>query len=189
MENKKHNKLGASIGQASDSDDSDTKAIRLESQKDFEMRKLHDEIEKSVSSLFKNDPMIGQNRSTVIIDELSNALEFRSKFPEKSNVSNSEEIERKGEHSPLTLPKIPIAPSSPRLKASPMNSPKISPRMLILGARVRSEGGVPLPNLVGLLPNTPMNTPRYEHNLVSFDVNKIPPAVNLTNTSDVIVGK
>jgi hypothetical protein len=197
MESKKGTKTGMtnSISHASDSDDSDAKAIRLLDQKDIELRKLHDEIEKSVSSLFKNDPMIGQNRSTVIVDKLSNAFEFRSKYQQNANVGgvvmNNTGPDGNVNISPLAIPKVPFVPASPRLKStsSPMSSPKVSPRMLILGGRVRSEGGVPLPSLIGL-PNTPMNTPRYEHNIVSFDVNNIPPNVSLSNAniSDDIVG-
>ena len=150
MENKKGTKTGMtnSISHSSDSDDSDTKAIRLLDQKDLELRKLHDEIEKSVSSLFKNDPMIGQNRSTVIVDKLSNAFEFRSRYNQPNanvfsvgvgaNNTNNTTTEPDGgtnvNISPLAIPKVPFAPAvSPRLKSasSPMSSPKVSPCMIV----------------------------------------------------------
>lgn len=172
----------------SDTDDTEMKELEIQHRKDAEMRKLQDEIEKSVSSLFKNDPKIGQNRSTVIVDKLSNIVKPQPPVAEKSQTEMKEEKETSpGSSGTLSNTKKIATPSSPRLLASPMGSPRVSPRLLVLGNRVRSEGGVALPNL--MLPYTPMNTPRLECNVLSMDVNSIPGAISFMKPLDDVIGK
>jgi hypothetical protein len=166
-----------------DSDYSEERERHIEQEKEIEMRKLQDEIEKSVSSLFKNDPKIGQNRSTVIVDTLSTIVGCSPASLEKAN--KMEGIMCR-EESPQLIPKPPTVPLSPRLKSSPMNSPKISPRMLLLGSRVRSEGSVQLPNLG--LPYTPMNTPMLEHSILNLDVNNMTGSVPFLKPNEDIIG-
>lgn len=61
----------------SDSDDTKTDEMEIRRREDVEMAVLEKDIEESISALFQTDPKIGQNRSTVIVDKLSDVMNRR----------------------------------------------------------------------------------------------------------------
>jgi hypothetical protein len=175
------------VSQGSDTDDTEAKELEIQNRKDSDIRMLQDEIETSVSSLFKNDPKIGQNRSTVIVDKLSHIVKCPPPMIDKEKVDAAEKTDNSpGSTGSRGNSKKVVGPPSPRSRISPMGSPKISPRLLVLGNRVRSEGAVPLPNLG--LPYTPMNTPRLETNVLNIDLNNIPGSISFMKPMDEVIG-
>jgi hypothetical protein len=61
----------------SNSDDTKEEEFQIRRREDAEMAVLEKDIEESISALFQTDLKIGQNRSTVIVDKLSDAMNRR----------------------------------------------------------------------------------------------------------------
>jgi hypothetical protein len=152
-------------------DNSDAKAERLAEelelrrQEDAEMAALEDDIESSISALFSTNPKIGQNRSTVIVDELSETMRklHRAKCEDmsesKPESSSFRSQERRGFSTDSVDETPAISGTSPKASTILTSSlarlsPKISPRSSVLLQRNRSEGGPAL-----TLPETPLNQP------------------------------
>jgi hypothetical protein len=162
----------------SHSDDTIAEELEIRRREDAEISVIQEDIEASIASLFKTDPKIGQNRSTVIVDKLSDIMKRlhhslldggAAVSPETANAEDLNAIARlsprAGSHKlrsisygsgSAALSTSPnLGPSgSPRPRTSP-KSPK-SPAPISFGQRVRSDSG----QMTKLfLPATPLNTP------------------------------
>lgn len=151
--------------------------LEIRRREDAEISVIQEDIEASVAALFQTDPKIGENRSTVIVDKLSDIMKRKHQLlldgsmnievvtsddnaedPSPSaqgrlrSVSNASALSTSPPSSSLG------PPSSPRVSRQSLRlSPKISPKPLsFLSGRSRSDAS-PLINLE--LPHTPLNTP------------------------------
>jgi hypothetical protein len=104
--------------------------IELKRQDDAEMAVLEEEVESSVSALFSTNPMIGQNRSTVIVDELSETMRKLhrarsddSSEPSKPDSSSFQSQERRV----VSTGRIDESPSIPHLGSSPKSNALLTP--------------------------------------------------------------
>jgi len=160
-------------------EDTKTEELEIRRREDAEISVVEAEIEKSISALFRTDPKIGQNRSTVIVDKLSDAMKRRHRPSGDSSSSESETspaIRPRDVHSRSvsvgtaeifsSSPPASAVPEfhssspklrpalSPRSRASPKLSPRITKTPLAFITRNKSDDGTPF-----MLPETPLNTP------------------------------
>jgi hypothetical protein len=134
------------------SDNTKADELEIRRREDAEMRSIQSNIEASISTIFKTD-LIGQNRATVIVDQLSDEMKRYH-----AGVRCS---------SPLQLGRLKASPTSsdaaaktipmPVLQLSPRLSPRrMSPRLHGLHIRSRTEGGHQ-PSTI-MLPEVPLKT-------------------------------
>jgi C2 domain len=157
-------------------DGADAKAERLAEemevrrQEDAEMAALEEDIESSISALFSTSPKIGQNRSTVIVDELSETMrkihrakpeDMSESKPDSSSFRSQDRRFISTDDMDETPAIFGTSPKSNSLSTSSFArmSPRISPRSSSLLHRHRSEGGP-----TATLPETPMNS--YQPNIL-----------------------
>jgi C2 domain len=157
---------------ASNSDDTKANEIEIRRREDTEMAVLERGIEESISALFKTEPKIGQNRSTVIVDKLSDIMNkrHRSLHDDTSRQSISDEGREDGNSSltcgahSFSSSDTGVMGSSPSLRSalsthlsrlSPRLSPK-SPKPLLHLGRSKTLGGSSSSAL--FLPETPFTS-------------------------------
>lgn len=163
------------LGNNTDSDDTRADEIEIQRREDAEMAAIQEDIEASISAMFHAEPSIGPNRSTVIVDKLSEAMQrlHRAKREDRSSSELPAKPAKSNERVVSTgaVP-APAPDSSFRLSSSPTNS---SPRATsLLGSsldRILSPNVSPkAPSHLGrggriddtkslYFPQTPMNTP------------------------------
>lgn len=135
----------------SDSDDTVAEELEIRRREEDDMSILERGIEQSVSALFKTEPMIGQNRSTVIIDKLSDVMNKRHRsVNEDASFASRQSISDEGTQDGVTSGGGQsfsssdgiVLGSSPRLlsnlssqlsRLSPRLSPKSPKPMMHLG--------------------------------------------------------
>ena len=179
------------------SDDTKTGELEIRQREDAEITAVEKEIEKSISALFKTDPKIGQNRSTVIVDKLSAAMKRRhlpsllegalakssEPMPLREGLSRSVSVGSSnldsGSSPPSsssemlsTSPKL--RPSmSPRSRTSPKLSPRIMKAPLAFITRHRSDD----------LPELPLSAPSFGAEYPG-NIPSLPAPANSTSTSN-----
>ena len=168
-----------------DSDSERREEIQIRRQEDTEMRLTCKDIEASIRSLFQTELVIGQNRSTVIVDKLSDQMRkmHRTLFAERNEKAKKVDEARElallktasvADLSPKTT-KATI--SSPRSRHSPRISPRFSPKTLVLH-RHRTEGSGTMSDLK--LPEPPIHS--------SPEVPPLSPGTLSTETISTITG-
>lgn len=149
------------------SDDIKHEEDEIHQRENAEIALIEEDIEKSISTLFKTDPKIGQNRSTVIVDKLSDAMKVlhRPAFENALNKEYASSSSDSGEalrrvssagfggslelvsSPPTSISQFSMSErgvGSPKAalslsRLSPKLSPKIIKSPLILGGRHRSD--------------------------------------------------
>lgn len=157
--------------QASNSDDTRADELEIRRREDAEMAILEKDIEESISALFQTDLKIGQNRSTVIVDKLSDVMNrrHRSLLEGDAAALGSDSIADAspdkgrscsvGEFHFASPPDAGMLSTSPKLRPSiallPRLSPRMSPKPL---PHIRSKTvGPAVPNM--FLPENPTHSP------------------------------
>lgn len=122
-------------------------------------------------------------------------MQPKPSYPEKRPISQQKISEGSSEKesssgsvkkSPLSRNTTIFSTSPQSTRTSPMNSPRLSPRLIVHGSRVQSEGTYPA-NLT--LPYTPMNTPLTACNVLNLDPNNIPGINSFTKQNEDVIGK
>lgn len=154
-----------------DSDNSDEMNKESESdirqREESEMRALQEEIEKNMKNLFQSEqPRLGLNHSTVIVDKLSDDMKRRHLRTEEASLRD-DAIEETGDGGsylgPLSAspPQPPpaltaMSPRTQRLLHSPgLSISRLSPRL-----RQKSEGAGPFVPAISM-PDPPLNVSRF----------------------------
>lgn len=148
--------------ESDDSDNTETDELEIRRREEAEMSTLQDDIEFSISALFKTEPKVGHNQSTVIVDKLSALMKKRQRsgslpqeelLPVGTPDANDDGSIANELIGPSSLPKdlsglttspkpAPASPSlrskmSPRLSSAKLT---LSPKSLEPLKRNRSEG-------------------------------------------------
>ena len=130
----KKNEVGQA--EAEDSDDSKKDELEIRRREDAEMRLMQKDIQSSIKALFQTELVIGQNRSTVIVDKLSDEIQRQMKqrpFAERIPRETPMDTVRK------TSSDLAISPDLPSKNLLSRLSPRLSPRNLVL-QRHSTEG-------------------------------------------------
>jgi hypothetical protein len=93
-----------------DSDSTRMDELEIRRREDAEQRELVRDLETGVSSLFMTEPSISQNRTTVIVDRLSEVMK-------RIHLGMVEDPHLSPNHSPVSSPVATLPPSSPKTRS------------------------------------------------------------------------
>jgi C2 domain len=135
----------------SNSDDTIAEELKIRRRADAEMAILERGIEESVSALFQTEPKIGQNRSTVIVDTLSEVMSkrHRSLYEDASAISTRQSLSEEGNEDGATPSGLQSFSSSEFVVtgSSPSVRSSISTQLSRLSPRLSPKSPKPLMNL------------------------------------------